>query len=46
MKGHAVDSPVDSLRRTEMGLQIIDFEQRHQIRTSSENRYAFLRIMR
>jgi hypothetical protein len=28
-----------------MGLQIIDFEQRHQIRTSWESRYAFFRIM-
>jgi hypothetical protein len=45
MKGDAVDGAVDTLGRTEMRLQIMDFEQRHQIRTSSENRYALFRIM-
>jgi hypothetical protein len=45
MEGDAVDRPVDTLGRSKMGLQIIDFEQRHQIRTPSENRYALFRIM-
>src|SRR5258705_9479983 len=45
MEGDAVDRPVDTLGRAEMGLQVLDFEQRHQIKTSSESRYALFRIM-
>src|SRR5712671_5807813 len=33
VEGDAVDGAVDTLRRTEMGLQILDFEQCHRIRT-------------
>src|ERR1700682_386016 len=34
MEGDAVDGAVDTLRGTEMGLQILDFEQWHRIRLS------------
>src|SRR3977135_4209321 len=34
MEGDAVDRAVDTLGGAEMGLQILDFEQRHRIRTS------------
>src|SRR5712675_2459275 len=34
MEGDAVDGAVDTLRRAKMGLQILDFEQCHRIRTS------------
>jgi hypothetical protein len=34
MEGDAVDGAVDTLGGTEMGLQILDFEQRHRITTS------------
>src|SRR6267143_2425474 len=45
MEGDAVDRPVDTLGRSKMGLQVLDFEQRHQIKTSSESRYALFLIM-
>src|SRR3982074_1454546 len=34
VEGDAVDGAVDTLRRAKMGLQILDFEQCHRIRTS------------
>jgi hypothetical protein len=34
MERDAVDRAVDTVGGTEMGLQILDFEQRHRIRTS------------
>jgi hypothetical protein len=34
MEGDAVDRAVDTLGGAEMGLQILDFQQCHRIRTS------------
>src|SRR4030088_2816224 len=35
LEGHAIDRAVNAVGRAEMGLQILDFEQRHRIRTST-----------
>ncbi len=37
VEGDAVDGAVDTLRRAEMGLQILDFEQCHRTTTSFLN---------